>query len=287
MIQAIAAIRLRMRSVSNIRKITRAMEMISMSKLNRVRSSLFTMRHYFVRLESMLKDFLAHTGYVSHPLLEKRPMSGKTGLCIITSDTGLCSIYNQAIIKVSEVFMEKFKKENIKLMIVGKEGNHHFKKSGFEIRNTYLELHGRYPPRLSDRIATDLINLFLSRDIDEVYIAYTHFESTLRHRPRIEKFVNIEYADNLYRDYLILEPDAKRVAEELIPKYLSEKFHLALLEALTSEHAARMFAMKTATDNADELMDTLTLLRNKARQAAITKEVIEIASSAEAMKMKE
>ena len=284
MIQNIAGIKMRMRSVTNIRKITRAMEMVSMSKLNRVRSSLFAMRNYFGKLESILDDFLEHTGYVSHPLLEKQNDSGKTGLCVITSDTGLCSTYNQAVIKAAEVFMANLQKKDIKMVTVGKEGDHHFKRLGFDIKSSYLELHGRYPGKLTYTIASDLINLFLNHEVDECFIAYTHFESTLRHRPRVEKLVNIDYIGTGNEDYMILEPDVNGVAGELIPKYLSEKFHLVLLEALTSEHAARMFAMKTATDNADELMDTLTLLRNKARQAAITKEVIEIASGAQALR---
>ena len=284
MIQNITGIKTRMRSVNNIRKITRAMEMVAMSKLNRVRSSLFAMRNYFGRLEAILNDFL-EAGCVSHPLLEKRAANGKICLCVITSDTGLCGIYNQTIIRTCEAFMGKFQKENIELVTVGKEGHHHFEKSGFRIKNSYLELHGRYQGKLSERVASDLINLFLNHEVNEVFVAYTHFESTLRHRPKVEKFVNIERADKGNGDCVtILEPDAKGVAQELIPKYLFERFHLILLEALTSEHAARMFSMKTATDNADELMDTLTLLRNKARQAAITKEVIEIASGAEAMR---
>lgn len=284
MIQAIAGIKTRMRSVANIRKITRAMEMVSMSKLNRVKSALFAARNYFGHLESILNDFFSYTGYASHPLMEKRLSSGKIGLCVITSDTGLCSIYNQAIIRSAEVFMANLRKDNIRIVAVGKEGHHHFKKLGHEIKSSYLELHGRYPGKLTKEIASDLINLFLNHEVDEAYIAYTRFESTLRHRPRVEKFVNIEYAFTGNKDYIILEPDIEGVAEDLIPKYLFEKFRLVLLEALTSEHAARMFAMKTATDNADELMDTLTLLRNKARQAAITKEVIEIASGAQALR---
>ncbi|MDP3790552.1 MAG: ATP synthase F1 subunit gamma [Candidatus Omnitrophota bacterium] len=284
MTQAITGIKLRMRSVANIRKITRAMEMVSMSKLNRVRASLFAMRNYFGRLEAIFNDFLAHTGYTAHPLFEKRQNVEKIGLCVITSDTGLCSTYNQLIIRAAEAFISRFQKENIKIVTVGKEGYHHFKKLGFDIKSSYPELHGRYPGKLTEKMASDLISLFLNREADEVYVAYTHFESTLRHRPKVEKFVNIEYKDIGYEDYLILEPDINGVAQELVPKYLSEKFRLTLLEALTSEHAARMFAMKTATDNANELMDTLTLLRNKARQAAITKEVIEIASGAEAMR---
>jgi len=282
--QAITAIKSRMRSVTNIRKITRAMEMVSMSKLNRVRSSLFSMRNYFAHLDAILSHFLEHTGYPSHPLFEQRPATGRVGLCVITSDTGLCSTYNQAIINLCESFLAKFRKEDVLVVTVGKEGHHHFKRAGYKIKSTYPELHGRYPGRVSDKMAYDLTALFLDREVDEVYIGYTHFESTLRHRPRIEKFANIEYIKKGNKDFLILEPDLKEVSDELTTRYLLEKFHLMLLEALTSEHAARMFAMKTATDNADELMDTLTLLRNKARQAAITKEVIEIASGAEAMR---
>jgi len=284
MTQDISTVKARMRSVKNIRKITRAMEMVSMVKLNRVRSSLFSMRNYFGKIGSILNDFLAHTGYVSHPFLEEREKSGKVGLCIITSDTGLCSVYNDAVIKASEVFIEKFRKENVRLVTVGKEGHEYFKRHGLSIKASYLDLHGRYSPKLSCEIVKNLTGLFLGHEVDEVYLAYTHFESTLHHKPRVEKFVNIKFTAGDYKDYLILEPDINGVADALIPKYLCEKLNLALLEALTSEHAARMFAMKTATDNADDLMDELTLLRNKARQAAITKEVIEIASGAEAMK---
>ena len=283
MTPTILGIKTRMKSVTNIRKITRAMEMVSMSKLNRVRSALFASRHYFGRLESILSDFLAHTGYTSHPLFEKRPPGGKIGLCVITSDTGLCGIYNQQVIRAAEAFLASYPKEGVRIVSVGKEGHEHFKKSGLEIKSSYLELHGRYPAKTAETIASDLMDLFLDHEVDAVYIAYTHFESTLRHKPRVEKFVNIEQVAG-DKDYLILEPDINGVARDLLPKYLSEKFHLIILEALTSEHAARMFSMKNATDNADELMDVLTLYRNKARQAAITKEVIEIASAAEAMK---
>lgn len=284
MTQDITAVKARMRSVKNIRKITRAMEMVSMVKLNRVRSSLFAMRSYFSKLEAVLDDFLVHTGYTASPILEEREKSGKAGLCVITSDTGLCSAYNDNVIKTAELFLEKFPKEKVRLVTVGKEGHNYFKRRGFAIKASYLDLHGRYSSKTSCKMAEDLTNLFLGHEADEVYVAYTHFESTLRHKPKVEKFVNIKAAGGDHKNYLIVEPGVSGTADVLIPKYLCEKFHLTLLEALTSEHAARMFAMKTATDNADELMEELTLLRNKARQAAITKEVIEIASGAEAMK---
>jgi len=284
MTQTIINIKRRMKSVGNIRKITRAMEMVSMSKLNRVRTMLFASRHYFARLESVMNDFLSAAGNVKHPLLEKRAGNLKTGICVITSDTGLCRTYNQAVIRACEEFIAEFKKEDIMLLAVGKEGYHHFKRAGFRISGSYLELHGKYIGRSAQAITDDLTNLFLKEDLGEAYVAYTHFETTLRHKPKVEKFLNIETTGDHLTNYLITEPDPDTLAQEIVPKYLSEKFRLFLLEAFTSEHAARMFAMKTATDNADELMDVLTLYRNKARQAAITKEVIEIASAAEAMR---
>ena len=285
MTQALSGIKSRMKSVENIHKITRAMEMVSLSKLNRVKNALFVSRHYLDRLETVVDDFLAAAGDIDHPLLKAGPSRGKTGLCVITSDTGLCSTYNQNIIRSSEEFVSKFRKEDVIIMVVGKEGFYHFKKSGFEIRGSCLELHGRYQPSLSEEMVKDMISLFLDQDAREIFIAYTHFENTLRHKPRIEKFLNIERPLRDKIDYMIMEPDAKSVADELMPRYLSGKFRSILLESLVSEHSARMVAMKTATDNANDLMSTLTLMRNKARQAAITKEVIEIASAAEAMRI--
>jgi F-type H+-transporting ATPase subunit gamma len=126
--------------------------------------------------------------------------------------------------------------------------------------------------------------MFLAGDADEVYAAYTRFSGTLRHKPAVEKFLNVEYEKKRGAPSYILEPGAGRVLDEMIPRYLSEKMYIMLLNSFTSEHSARMVAMKTATDNAKEMIDVLILMRNKARQAAITKEVIEIASAAEAVR---
>jgi len=168
-------------------------------------------------------------------------------------------------------------------MTIGKEAHSYFKQRGYSIENAYLDLGGRYSQKLSTEIFNSLTDIFLSGTADEIYIAYTYFSSSLRHTARIEKLLSIE-TEKPDPKFYIFEPDSKALTDKLIPAYLLNKIGFILLSSFTSEHSARMFAMKVATDNAEDLIDTLTLLRNKVRQGMITKEVLEIAMSAEALK---
>lgn len=283
MIQSLRQIKRRIRSIENTKKITRAMEMVSGAKLKRTENVLYASRPYFSKLDSILKNLLASIKDLSHPLLEERQEKQKIALCLITSDTGLCSTYNDNIIRLAEDFINRYGADKIRLITVGRKGFNYFKKRRLSISHTYIGFHGRFSSQVSDEIARTLTDIFLSKEADEVYIAYTHFVSALRYKPTMEKFLNIERAKDQGIEY-ILEPNLDRILMELVPRYVSTKMRLILLEAFTSEHSARMIAMKAATDNAEELIDSLTLLRNKARQAAITKEVIEVASAAEALK---
>jgi F-type H+-transporting ATPase subunit gamma len=283
MIQSLRNLKLRIKSVEATRKITRAMEMVSASKLSRVKASLFASRLYFMKLESMLANILADDGSLEHPLFEKRGNAKNALLCVISSDAGLCSAYNHAILEASRAFMARLEGRKIRLMAIGKEAFKYFRNSGIEIVGSYLDIHGRYRDETAGKITNRLIDIFLSKAADEIYVAYTYFHSTLRHRPIVEKFLSLEHVPAPGVDYII-EPDIEKVLGDLIPRYLAERFRLMMLESFTSEHSARMIAMKTATDNAEELIDTLMLQKNKARQAAITKEVLEIAMSAEAIK---
>lgn len=283
MILSLRNIKLRMRSVESTRKITRAMEMISAAKLNRVKQELYATRLYFKKLEEMARRLLSDAESPHYALLDKREVVKNTVLCVITSDAGLCGTYNQALIRATEDFAKNYDAGTLQLVVAGKEGYSHFKRRPFPIKGVYLDMHGRYSQKISDLIDSSLIDMFLKKEADEVYIAYTRFDATLRHKPVVEKFLNIEYEKKASIDYII-EPDMARVLDELIPRYMREKLRAAFFESFTSEHSARMVAMKMATDNADELLENLTLARNKARQASITKEIIEIISSAEALK---
>jgi F-type H+-transporting ATPase subunit gamma len=230
----------------------------------------------------MFRGLHADAGSLGHPLLEERFPVKTITLCVITSDTGLCGSYNHNLLKAAEAFMEEHKDCNIQLVAVGREAYSHFKEKGI-ILNSYLGLYGRYSETMVGALTKDLVNIFMTEEADEVRVAYTRFSPTLRHAATVEKFLNIEWETSREEDR-IFEPAPKALFDAMLSAYLTARMRSMVLESFTAEHSARMFAMKTATDNASELIDTLTLLRNKARQFAITKEVLEIAMSAEALK---
>ncbi|MFA6142790.1 MAG: ATP synthase F1 subunit gamma [Candidatus Omnitrophota bacterium] len=283
MIQNLRQIKSRIKSVESTRKITRAMEMVSAAKLNRVRNAFYASRHYSSNLEFVLKRLLSDIDNASSPYLEKRDGSKGIAMCVIASDAGLCGTYNNNIIRAAENFINIGNRKNVKIIAIGKEVSAYFKNKGYEVARSHLGLYGRHSAKVVDDLVSELTNIFLSGTVDEVHIAYTHFSSNLRHIPAVEKFLNISYVPEP-RNYYILEPGTKAILDRMVPRYLSAKMNTIVLDAFTAEHSARMLAMKVATDNAEELINTLTLQRNKARQAAITKEVLEIALSAEALK---
>lgn len=282
MIENLPQIKLRIRSIAATRRITRAMEMISAAKLNRVKVLHYGANAYFTNLENIFNGLLADAKGLKHPLLQQRESVKIIALCVITSDTGLCGSYNHNVLRAADEFIERHSYCNIRLIAIGKEAAKHFREHEM-LLNSYVGLYGRYSAKLVETIAKDLVTIFTSEEADEIYIAHTKFSAALRHKPVVDKFLNIE-PDYAREERHILEPDASALLEAMVPKYLFHKMRMILLDAFTAEHSARMLAMKTATDNADELIETLTLLRNKARQFAITKEVLEIAASAEALK---
>ena len=283
MIQNLRQVKNRIRSVRNTRKITHAMEMVAAAKLHRIKSLFLLSRPYLQNLEPLVKRLVQDAGQNAHPLLFKREPARSIGVCVMASDTGLCGPYNHNINSFADWFLSGFDKEKIRIIAVGKEAYSHLRKQTFIITDSYLGLHGKYSPGFENELAGRLESYFLSGDIDEAYLIYMDFSSALRHRPIAEKVLPVDMPGVEKTEY-ILEPGMNEILDSIIPKYVSAKIRLALLNTLTSEHSARMFAMKTATDNADELIDDMELARNKARQFAITKEVLEVAMSAEALK---
>lgn len=277
-------IRRRIRSIENTKKITRAMQMVSIAKLKRSENALYAARPYSLKMESILNRLLSSTKDTSNKYFQEKPVKEKFTLCLVTSDTGLCGTYNDNIIRVAENFVKRIEAEKLTLIPIGRKGYHYFRRLGMQIPHKYLGLHGRYSPELADEVAKILMDSFLSDKADEVYIAHTHFDSTMRYWPKLHKFLNMRLPESKQELEYILEPNLEGILNELIPKYLTIKMRLILLDAFTSEHSSRMVAMQMATNNAVELIESLTLLKNKARQAAITKEIIEVTTSAEALK---
>lgn len=284
MIQSLRGVRARIKSVDNTRKITKAMEMVSSAKLNRVDSASYNAKKYFFKLDSILKNLLASGLNIYHPFLEKRLSNdAKTAVCIVTSDTGLAGSFNNRIIKTAENFLKGFSKDKIQLICIGKKAFLYFRKKEFNIAHSLIGLYGRFNEEIPKKVVDILNNIFLSGSADEVYVIYAHFESKARNTPLVEKFLNLDVKKERDVNY-ILEPSANQVIDELIYRYVLAKIRMIILDSFASEHSTRMIAMKVATDNATELIENLIILRNKARQAAITKEVLEVASSAEALK---
>jgi len=284
MLQSLKIIKRRIRSVENTKKITKAMEMVSGAKLRKSESVLQSGKPYFLGLEQMLKNLLCGIDISGHQILEERTQKKTIGLCVVSSDTGLCSSYNDNIIKLAEDFISKRGKDKVKLVTVGKKAFGYFVKRGFQVLRSYTGLQGRISEGVAQEICDTLLELFLSKEVDEVYIIYTQFVSALKYKLTAEKFLNIERAAGTKEAEYILEPDRDSILKELLPKYVRAKMRYILLNAYTCEHSARMMAMKLATDNAHEMIDSLTLLRNKARQSSITKEIIEVSSAAELLK---
>ncbi|MDD5731166.1 MAG: ATP synthase F1 subunit gamma, partial [Candidatus Omnitrophica bacterium] len=279
MSQSLRQIKNRIRSIENTEKVTSAMQMVSSSKLNRMDNILASVRPYFEKLVSLMDNVLAGVEEFKSPYIQVREKkSGKICLCVIASDGGLCGVYNNNIIHAAEEFIKKHGEDKVSLVLVGKKGFNYFKRHpGLEVINTYIGLNGRYSETVAKEILKLLTETYLSGKVDEVYICYAHFINALTHKALVEKFLNLDPEKGKAHDY-IFDPDRDGILEKLIPMYVGGKFRLSLLEAFTSEHAARTVAMKMATENARDMLQSLTLLRNKVRQAKITEEMLEIIS---------
>jgi F-type H+-transporting ATPase subunit gamma len=283
MSQSLKQIKNRIRSVENTKKVTGAMQMISVAKLNRIQEQLLVLRPYALRLENIMHQLAGSAPDELSGYFKPSSLNQPIALCVITSDSGLCGLYNQNIIRATQEFLGKHDPGRVKLILVGQKAVSYFKDAPQEILNSYIGLNAKFTPEFCGRITAQLSHLFLSGQASAVHLVYTYFENSLTQRPMIEQLLNIQPKIIKPVEY-IAEPDFKNILDDLIPRYLKIKMQLVLLESFTCEHAARTVSMKTATDNAKELLEGLVLFRNKVRQAGITQDILEITSSAEALK---
>ncbi|MBU0503977.1 MAG: ATP synthase F1 subunit gamma [Candidatus Omnitrophota bacterium] len=271
----------RINGIQDVNKITHAMEMISLAKLKPSQNQLLPQSNYFLKMEELLRSISVNTKGIIDPLFQKKEEVKKIILCLVTSDTGLCASYNDNIIRFAEEFMGRSGKK-CSLVAVGRRGLSYFKSRQVKICRDYTDLHGKYSAQTAEEIFNTLVNAFLSGEADEVYIAYTYFGSALRHKLVIEKLLELDLKPEKKEDF-IFEPGQEVILKELIPAYVFNKIKLVLLNAFTCEHSVRAIAMGQATENAKGLLEDLTLLRNKVRQAGITREILEVISSAEVL----
>ncbi len=266
----------------------RAMQLVAGSKLKRTQNKMVQGRLVLEFLDALLQRVLASTQDLKHPLCASHD-EGAAALVLFTSDTGLCGSYNTNLIAQAEAYLGRDTSKRPQMIYVGKKGHRYFTKRGYPSAEAYLNLAGRPNPAKAEAIARSLMDRFLKGEIASVDILFSTFKSAMVYRPVIWRWLPIALeqkpeAANQTADKYIFEPSAKEVFEDLLPRWAIAKFQLAMLEAFTSEHSARMIAMKNATDNAEVLLKELTLQRNRIRQAGITKEISEIVGTAEALK---
>ena len=280
------AIRKRIGSIRNTQQITKAMKMVSAAKLRRAQEAVLAARPYAEKMAALLQNLSARVAAEAHPLLTAREEK-KVLLLLLTADRGLCGGYNSNLIRAAEGYLRSQRGEKeIQLAVAGRKGVDYFRRRKVEMAERYINIGSRPAEELAAELAEKLIARFLQGECDAVYMLYSRFRSALSQVPTMEKLVPVaaekDEGEGQATEYLY-EPGLEALLSSLLPKVVEVGIYRALLEASASEHGARMTAMDSATSNAAEMISTLTLQMNRARQASITKELLEVVSTAEAL----
>ena len=277
-------IKRRIRSVKSTQQVTKAMKMVAAAKLRRAQDRILAARPYADQMLAVLNSLATRADNDKHPLLAERGAE-KLELVVITADKGLCGGFNSNIIKRATAFIAENRGRVLSTHLIGRKGRDYFKKRGHKVTGEYVDLFRNLTYDDGARIARDVMKRYMEHDLDAVYLVYNEFKSVIQQRVVVERLLPIPRlevdASTPVQDY-IYEPSAEALFDRLLPRHVEFQVLRALYESAAAEFGARMSAMDAATRNADEMIHTLTLFMNRVRQAAITKEIIEVVSGAEA-----
>jgi F-type H+-transporting ATPase subunit gamma len=276
-------LRRRIRSVKNTQQITKAMKMVAAAKLRRAQERMVAARPYAAGLREVLASVAARVDVSKHPLLQTREAENKVLLLIVTADRGLCGAFNTNVIRAAmNAIAEKGWRE-VQLVPIGRKANDFFKRRTFPIRRQATQQQALHLETLHE-IATSVAEEFISGEFDAVYVLFNEFKSIIAQRVTLQRLLPLEREWNQPGDTIeyLYEPSPERILDELLPKHIEFQLYRVLLESAAAEQGARMAAMESATKNASDMIAALTLNYNRIRQAAITKEIIEIVSGAAA-----
>jgi F-type H+-transporting ATPase subunit gamma len=280
-------LRTRIRAVKNIEKITRAMKLVAAARLRRAQERAQAARPYAERMQEVMQNLSRAAGDVTHPLLEVREERTIAAI-VVTSDRGLCGSYNTNVLRRAMELLRPRDIESVRLVLIGRKGINYFRRHRYPVVATMPLSSTEITFSDVQPIVTVVRDLFESHQVDAVYVVYQRFVSAMTQQPTILPLLPLRPAsDGAERDSneeIIFEPSAQELLGRLLPRYVDTQVYRTLVEAVASEHGARMTSMSAATNNAGEMIDTLTLSLNRARQAAITKEIAEIVGGAEALK---
>jgi F-type H+-transporting ATPase subunit gamma len=280
--------RRRIRSVKNTQQITRAMKFVAAARLRRAQEAALAARPFARELARVLRSTMARIEEPRHPLLAHRPEQSVLAI-VLTGERGLAGAFNANILRKANEFFRANKGKKLSTMTVGKKGRDALKKAGFNIVAEYINVLARVNFGTAREVASVVTDLYAKEKIDSVYIVFSEFKTVMTPNLVVEKLLPVEAirADEesaaeqalAQVDYIYEQPE-EQILDKLLPRYIETQILRAMLESSAAEHAARMTAMESATKNAGEVIEALTLHMNKVRQAAITKEIIEIVSGA-------
>jgi len=277
-------IRRRVRSVKNTQQITKAMKMVSAAKLRRAQERVLSARPYANQLRNVLGSLAGKLENIVHPLLEVRPEQ-KILAVVVTADRGLCGGFNSNIIKAAQTFLVQSTATEKKMYTVGRKGRDFFKRRNVKIVGEYINFFGKLDVAHARDISKEVTDMYTNADVDAVYLIYNEFKSVIQQRIVVEKLLPLGNDDVEKMpqqgavDYIFEQPP-QEILNRLLPRYVEIQIFRALLESAAAEHGGRMAAMDAASRNAGEMIDGLTLNMNRVRQAAITREIIEVVSGA-------
>lgn len=278
-------IKIRRNSIQSTQKITKAMKLVATAKLQKAKEKAAETRPFFHKMHETIGSILAQSQNISHPFLTERDVKNR-GYIVITSNRGFAGGLNSNLVKLVS---READPQHAKVVAIGKRGADQLRRNGFEVIKDYNEVIQQPMYRDAVNIGERLLDMYREGLIDEVYVAYTAFKSALTQEAMLLKVLPVDIStfeanEVVTSDIMTYEPSAEEVLEQVIPKYINSMIFGALRESVASEHGARMTAMDSATENASEMIDKLSLEYNRARQASITQELSEIVGGAEALK---
>jgi F-type H+-transporting ATPase subunit gamma len=283
-VASLKEIRKRIGSVRSTQQVTKAMKMVAAAKLRRAQESAENARAYAEKLTGLLGNLAAAGESANHPLL--RSGTDEPGhLILLTADRGLCGGYNANLVRLAETFLASDEGNDATMTVCGRRGNDHFRRRDAKIETKHINLVGGMDIELAREVAAEVTERFLAGKSGAVYVIYTRFKSAMSQDAVVSKLLPIatEASEGTTTIDYVYEPDAGSILGALAPRYVETRLYSAMLEATASEHGARMTAMDSASRNASDMIDRLTLEMNRARQASITTELMEIVGGAEAL----
>ncbi len=277
-------------AVKKTKQITKAMNMVASAKLRGAQQRIERFRPYAEKYSEILTDLSSRVDASIHPLLEKRAEIKTVGIILITSDKGLCGSFNVNLCNTALRLSNKKKEEGkeVKLFCVGKKGRNFFRVRKYDIEESYPDVMSNFDFQLASEIGSKMNDMYLKEELDEVHIVFAEFVSMVRQLPQTSQLLPVQQDEESVQEgptsEYIFEPSMEGLLAEILPRFIKVQVYRGLLDTSASEHAARMTAMDNATKNCDEMVGQLTLVYNKARQAAITSELMDIVGGAEALK---